>query len=80
MLSEIPDRLLAEWIAYYQIEPFGVEKEDFRAGIIASTIANVNRQKGQKAFTPKDFMPIKRITDWKQMRKELLSTYGYNNG
>jgi len=30
---------------------------DFRAGIIASTIANVNRGKKKKAFKPVDFMP-----------------------
>jgi len=30
---------------------------DFRAGIVASTVANCNRGKGQKAFKPKDFMP-----------------------
>lgn len=30
---------------------------DFLAGIIAATIANVNRSKSQKAFKPEDFMP-----------------------
>lgn len=30
---------------------------DRRAGIIASTIANVNRGKGKKAYKPEDFMP-----------------------
>jgi len=30
---------------------------DFLAGIVAATIANVNRGKAQKAFKPEDFMP-----------------------
>lgn len=30
---------------------------DFLAGIIAATVANVNRGKSQKAFKPEDFMP-----------------------
>jgi len=34
-----------------------VERDDFRAGIVASVIANVNRGKGAKPFTPQDFMP-----------------------
>ena len=40
-----------------RIEPFGEYGDYFRAGIVASTIANVNRGKDQKAFTPHDFMP-----------------------
>jgi hypothetical protein len=32
---------LAEWAAYYQCEPFGEERADLRAGIVASVIANV---------------------------------------
>lgn len=44
-------------MAYYQLEPFGEERDDLRSGIIASTIANANRGKGQKPFKPSDFMP-----------------------
>jgi len=46
-----------EWLAYMRINPFGEERADLRAGIVASTIANVNRGKGQRAFNPSDFMP-----------------------
>ena len=56
-MSRCNARQFAEWRAYYQIEPWGEERADLRAGIIASTIANVNRGKGQKAFMPSDFMP-----------------------
>lgn len=56
--STLTNSELTEWLAYNRIEPFGSEMEDYRAGIVASTIANVNRSKGQKAFTPKDFMPF----------------------
>ncbi len=37
-----------------------------RAGIIASIIANVNRGKKTRAFTPKDFMPYAKIEDERQ--------------
>lgn len=36
------------------------ERADFHAGVVASVIANTNRSKGQKAFTPQDFMPRKK--------------------
>jgi len=48
----------AEWQAYYQVEPFGPPAGYWQAGLIASTLANVNRtKKSQKALTPEDFMP-----------------------
>ena len=57
-MAEMSSRQLAEWIAYYQLEPWGEERADLRAGIVASTIANVNRSaKRTKPYTPRDFMP-----------------------
>lgn len=47
----------AEWLAYARVEPFGEERADLRMGIVASTIANVNRGKGQKPYKPQNFMP-----------------------
>jgi hypothetical protein len=46
-----------EWLAYFQLEPWGTQTADQRAAIIASTIANVNRSAKQRAFTIDDFMP-----------------------
>lgn len=57
MLERIPSRLLTEWLAYAQVEPFGEERADLRAGIVAATVANVNRAKGTPAAKPTDFMP-----------------------
>lgn len=44
-------------LAYGRVEPFGEQRADLRSGIIASTVANVNRGRRQKAFQPTDFMP-----------------------
>jgi len=58
MLARMPHRVFLEWIEYTRIEPFGEERADLRAGIVASTIANcLARKKGQPAFEVKDFMP-----------------------
>jgi len=53
----ISSREFAEWLAYDRFDPIGGLRDDARAGIIAATIANCNRGKGQRAFTAADFMP-----------------------
>lgn len=50
-------RQLSEWVAYNQLEPFGEERDDLRAAIIASVIANALGGRKGKKFKPKDFMP-----------------------
>ena len=51
-------RRLAEWQAYWQVEPFGAPAEFWRAGLIASLIANVNRAKNSdRVMKPEDYMP-----------------------
>lgn len=58
-------REFVEWMAFYQIEPFGEERADLRAGVIASTIANANRdpKTRSKPFTPSEFMPTFDVED-----------------
>lgn len=49
-----------EWCWYYQIEPWGEDRADLRAGIVASTIANYAgklRAEGADPAIPADFMP-----------------------
>lgn len=48
---------LTEWMAFFDLEPFGDVRADVRSAIVAQTIANVNRSKGQPAFEVEDFMP-----------------------
>lgn len=57
--ERVSSREFAEYWAHFQLEPWGVEREDLRAGIVASTIANANRdpKKRAKPFTPDQFMP-----------------------
>ena len=64
--EEITERELYEWMAFYRIEPFGEERADLRAGIVASVLANANRRKGAKAFMPRDFMPYAKMEDERQ--------------
>lgn len=77
LLENISSRELTEWMSYYQIEPFGEEREDLRMGIISSTIANVNKGKNGKTYKPKDFIPNfnKPTQTWQEQLKaiELLN-------
>ena len=57
MLGRIESDELTEWMAFYQLEPFGDMRADLRSGVVAATFANANRSKNAKAFTPEDFMP-----------------------
>lgn len=50
-----------------QIDDYKEKKADYRTGIIASVIANVNTPK-EKSYSPDDFMPQekeKKQQDWK---------------
>ena len=57
MLYEMDCEDLRQWIEYYKTSPWGQERADLRAGIIASTFANANRAKRSRAYKPEDFMP-----------------------
>ncbi len=59
LLSSISSRQLTEWMAYDQLEPFGERRADLRMAILASLIANANRDpdKRREPFSPADFMP-----------------------
>lgn len=43
-------------MAYFSIEPFGPAREDYRAGLVAATVANCAGSK--KVLQPTDFIPI----------------------
>lgn len=59
LLARISSRELSEWMAYFELDPFGQERADLRAGIVASTVANTARdpKKRRRQWMPKDFMP-----------------------
>lgn len=59
ILRELPARLWQEWQAFYGIDPWGEERADLRAGIIASAAISPYCKKGQTP-QPIDFMPFAR--------------------
>ena len=49
-------REMIDWMAYWNMNPWGEDRADLRAGIIAATTANVWAGKGRQA-KPSDYMP-----------------------
>lgn len=49
-------REFREWAAYARLEPIGGTRGDYQAALIASTIANVHRGKGQPARKIEQFL------------------------
>lgn len=58
LLARVSSHELSEWLEYYKLEPFGQERDNLHAGLVASTIANVNRDADRQAepYKPRDFM------------------------
>lgn len=51
---------IREMMAFERLEPFGALADEFRLGVIAATVANVNRGPDSDALYPQDFMPALR--------------------
>lgn len=71
----MPHREFVEWQAYYMMEPWDETRADWRAGMLAAVIANVNRDKKTPPRKPEEFMPgfeaAQPKTDWRVMRERL---------
>lgn len=62
LLDSISYEELLEWGEYEQREAFGERVANFRAGLLASVIANVNRDPKSRPepYEPMEFMPYER--------------------
>lgn len=56
LLDRISSEELTEWAAYYPLDPFDSFRDDYRTGMVCSTLANIHAAKGKK-YIPQDFMP-----------------------
>ena len=58
MLWKMTREELIEWMAFFQLEPWGARVQDQRFGVIAATMANVMGS-GNKRYRATDFFPPK---------------------
>lgn len=47
----------SEWIAFHNIEHFTIERTENMLALIASILVNQHRKKGERAYSPEDFIP-----------------------
>ena len=45
-----------DWCAFYALEPWGWDAQNWRMGVVAATVANYSGH-AKKALKPSDFMP-----------------------
>jgi hypothetical protein len=56
MLREMTSQQFDEWIAYYQLEPFGIMAEDALIAHWKAIYVNANRRKGKQAMKTEKFL------------------------
>lgn len=77
MLAEMTSEQVAEWMAFFRLEPWGAHEDDRRTATIAATIANAAPGKKRKAWRPDDFMPRREEQqDWRQQKHMLKALTG----
>ena len=73
MLWKMSKQELVEWMAFYQLEPWGTRVDDQRFGVIAATTANV-MSSGNKQYTSNDFFPPRSEPERKRMVAEKVKS------
>lgn len=76
-MDSIPEWKFQRWISFLNLEPQGGKRGDLQAGIIASTVANVNRKRFTPPYKAKEFMPkfdYERLAPRKQQTVEELKS------
>ena len=56
MLREMTAKQFDEWLAYYQLEPFGILADDAIAAHWKAIYANAHRKKGKQAIKVEKFL------------------------
>ncbi len=56
MLREMPEKQFTEWLAFYQLEPFGILAEDTLSAHWKALYYNMNRGRGKQARKIKDYL------------------------
>lgn len=57
MLEKMSSKELAEWMAFYEQEPWGTEVDLYGHAMTTSTLVNIYRKEDTKPVSPGDVMP-----------------------
>jgi hypothetical protein len=69
---ELTSQQLNDWLAYYEVEPFGLHVQNLQIGRVMSLIANALTKTGTKEYKATDFtIGFEHIATKKQSPKEI---------
>ena len=73
----LPASELTEWMAEYQLEPWGLESAEntLMLGQVCATIANVHRTKNSQKYSASDFLPRKSKARRKQTPEQQIALF-----
>lgn len=57
MLARMGARQFRDWQRYYELDPWGEDQKDLRAGVITAMTHNRHRSKKERARKPSDYFP-----------------------
>ncbi|WGE81834.1 DUF4035 domain-containing protein [Actinobacillus equuli subsp. haemolyticus] len=57
-IEEMPESHFQEYMLFYEEQPFGLWREDYRTAQISHLLASIHRNPKQKATTLSDLMPF----------------------
>lgn len=67
MLAQITGQQFIEWMAFYELDPWGDQRADLRMAEMLALTVNMNLRKGKKPATIQDFMHYAEKPDPKPM-------------
>lgn len=68
-------REIVEWYAYYQLNPFGPERDNYHAAMIAHIMANQNRRKNAAEIPLSRFMYEDQDTAQRKRDERMLNFF-----
>lgn len=82
MLARMSSQELTAWQAFDQVEPVGPRRGDYHAALIASLIANVNRDPKRQPYRLEQFLLFQPRTPQppEVLRAKFLAAIGGNRG
>lgn len=72
-MDEMPSHVFTEWMAYYNLEPFGDELMDLHLAQVTAILFNANKPKNSRSKQTNDF----RL--WRQIKQTFSPGEFYEN-
>jgi len=79
LLERVDSAELTEWLAFYRLEPWGCEREDWRAALVSATAANYSGN-AKKPLNPSDLMPPQRLSKKQRIQQSIAKVRAFLGG